>query len=47
MKYQHGKHPNSVPVETKSHPWRKRNNCLKDYSLKAMVKKRESKKANA
>jgi hypothetical protein len=33
-----GKMENSIPKQTKTHPWRKRNDTLKNYSIKALLK---------
>jgi hypothetical protein len=33
-----GKLENSIPKQTKTHPWRKRNDALKNYSIKALLK---------
>lgn len=36
-----GKLANSVPKSTQSHPWRKRNCQLKNYTMKSKIKGKE------
>lgn len=41
------KNPNSIPKDTKKHPWRNRNNKLQDFSRKELSKQKLERYLNA
>lgn len=40
--YKTGHHPNSIPKNTKNHPFRKQNSLLQNFTLKSMAEKRKN-----